>query len=393
MTKDENKVNDTDQQKSESKGFKGNLISAGDSSEVNSVDRYDYNDFVKLKSSPQKLKNFNVQYNDFVDYIMKITHRIWEEKGIGIIYDTYHNNVIMHCGSFNINGIKAVISGTLQTLHSFPDRRLIGQNVIWSEYGKGGYLSSHRIMSTATNLNQSSFGPATGKKVSFRTTVDCAVENSRIYEEWLVRDNLWIVKQLGFDPHEVAKKMARDTKDNNGINNTRFGMDENMAGQFFPQKYVAKDDTVGEFVREMISKIYSYRLFNEVRNYYNENSVIHYICDKDLVGYHQIQGMLINFFASFPNAKYIIERITSNQRKEDNSYDVSVRWRLCGIHEGIGYFGLPSHKPVEILGITHYKIIDEKVVEEWVTFDGLDVLKQTYMGNETEIQEENGELE
>ncbi len=45
----------------------------------------------------------------------------------------------MHCGSSNLVGIKDVISNTLQTLHAFPDRRLIGQNVIWSNFGADGF--------------------------------------------------------------------------------------------------------------------------------------------------------------------------------------------------------------------------------------------------------------
>lgn len=380
----------------EQKGSVDHLVSAsskrvaeggifyGDSNEVNSVEQLDYNDFIKLAPSKQKMKGFDKEYNDFVDYIMKITHRIWEEKGIGIIYDTYHNNVTMHFGAYNAVGIKEVISGTLQTLHAFPDRKLIGQNVIWSNHGKDGYMSSHRIQSTATNLNESSFGPATGKKINFRTTVDCAVENNRIFEEWLVRDNLWIVKQLGYEPHEVAKRMANGMCDNNGVNQTRFGMDENMIGQIMPEKYEAKDDSIGEFIHEMVSKIYNYRLFNEVTKYYNENSVVHFICDKDLIGFNQIQGMLINIFASFPNANYVVDRITCNERKEKEEFDVAVRWKLSGIHEGIGMFGKASGKPVEILGITHYKIQDRKVVEEWVTFDGLDVLRQIYMGDKEE---------
>ena len=356
------------------------VIFYGESSEVNAVGHHDYNDFLKLTRSKQILTGFDPQYHDFVDYIMKITHQIWEEKGIGIIYDTYHNNVTMHLGSFNLSGIQSVISGTLQTLHAFPDRRLIGQNVIWSRHGENGYLSSHRILSTATNLNDSSFGPATGKRISFRTTVDCAAENNRIYEEWLVRDNLWIVRQLGYDPHEVARRMAKQTVAA-GVQVTHFGLDENMRGQIMPEKYVAKDHDIGEWVLQAMSEMYQCRLFNKVTQYYNENSVVHYICDKDLTGHLQIQGMFIHFFASFPNANFIVERVTCNEGIERETYDVAVRWRLSGIHEGYGYFGKPSFKPVEILGITHFSIVERKIVEEWVTFDALDVLKQTYAGD------------
>jgi predicted ester cyclase len=351
----------------------------GDSNQVNAVGFSDYNDFIKNTEKKQNMKGFDDQYNDFVDYIMKITHRIWEEKGIGIIYDTYHNNVVMHAGSQNITGIKEVISGTTQTLHSFPDRRLIGQNVIWSKFDKNGYLSSHRIISTATNLGDSSFGPATGKKVNFRTTVDCAVEDNRIHEEWLVRDNLWIVKQLGFDPHEIAKRLAKATAHKSPSLQSRYGLCEAMDGQFFPTLYEAKDSSVGEMMLEMTSRIYNYKLFNEVKKYYHENAVLHYICDKDLVGYKEIQGMMLSLFASFPNASFDVDRVTYNQRANENEFDVAVRWRLRGLHEGIGFFGKPSGKPIEILGINHYHIAHNKVKEEWMTFDGIDVLRQVYL--------------
>lgn len=365
------------------------IVFHGKSDEVNPVYNYDYNDYLKIGNSKQNMKGFDSEYRDFVDYILKITHRIWEEKGIGVIYDTYHNNVTMHFGASNAIGIDKVIKGTLETLHSFPDRKLIGQNVVWSNHGKDGYLSSHRIISTATNLNDSSFGPATGKKVNFRTIVDCAVENNRIYEEWLVRDNLWIVKQLGYDPIEVAKKMAKASTDNNGVSRTRYGMDTNMKGQFFPKIHKAFDDSVGEFIKQLASEIYNYRLFNKVNEYYNENSVVHYICDKDLTGISQIQGMLVSFFASFPNANYIVERITYNERKEKDSYDVAVRWRLSGIHEGLGMFGSPSGNHVEILGITHMVVEDRKILEEWTTFDGLDVLRQIHLNQLPEESSEN----
>ena len=176
--KEENGVKDSGgdkmSEKKEAESENSNKVFYGDSSKVNPVAYSDYNDFVKNTDRKQDLEGFDDDYNDFVDFIMKITHRIWEEKGIGIIYDTYHNNIQMHAGSQNITGIKEVVSGTLQTLHAFPDRKLIGQNVIWSKLADGeGYLSSHRIISTATNLGDSSFGPATGRKVSFRTTRLC----------------------------------------------------------------------------------------------------------------------------------------------------------------------------------------------------------------------------
>ena len=359
---------------------KSTVIFYGDSREVAPVGVYDYNDFSKLTKREQKMPGFDPQYRDFVDYIMKITHDIWEARGIGVIYDTYHNNVTMHLGSSNLVGIGGVIANTLQTLHSFPDRRLIGQNVIWSDYGHEGFLSSHRVLSTATNLGDSNFGPATGRKINFRTVIECATTNNRIHEEWLVRDNLWIVTQLGFDPHEVAKKMAKDhdTKMPGMLQKT-YGLCEAMDGQFMPEKYTAKDDSVGELMLEMASRIYNYKYINDVVNYYHKNAITHFICDKDLNGHDEIKGMIVSLLSSIPNGSYVVERVTCNQRDGEEGFDVALRWRLRGMNEGIGFFGQPSGNHIEMMGINHYHVIDGKIKEEWITFDGLDVLKQMYM--------------
>lgn len=378
--KEENKQEEKSMEVNKKIIEESNKIFYGKGSEVVAVGTFDYNDFSKQEKRLQKLPGFDPQYRDFVDYILKITHQIWEEKGIEVIYDTYHNNITMHLGSSNLVGIKDVIANTLQTLHAFPDRRLIGQNVIWSNYGKEGFLSSHRVLSTATNLGDSNFGPATGKKINFRTVIDCAVTNNRIHEEWLVRDNLWIVTQLGINPDELAKNMAKAASAKINSLQSTYGLCESMEGQFMPAKYDAKDDSVGEMMLEMLSHIYNYKYINEVKRYYYDNAVVHFICDKDLNGYDEIQGMIISLLASIPNGSYEVERVTCTDRPNNDGYDVAVRWRLRGINEGIGFFGQPSGKHLEVMGINHYHVVNNKVREEWITFDGLDVLKQKYMG-------------
>lgn len=354
----------------------------GDSEEVNSFGYRDYPDYIDNLKKEQKLGGFDKKYKDFIHYILGITHKIWEEKSIGYIYDTYHNNVKMHLGSANQTGINSVIAGTLQTLHAFPDRKLYGENVIWSGNDSVGFYSSHRIQSVSTNLGQSEFGPETGKKVLYRTTVDCIVHSNRIVEEWLVRDNLYIVEQLGLDPKEVVKKMARKAT-NCKTSQKNFGKAETVDGQFYPETYSPQSDKfkIDEFILEYFNKVWERRLFDYVKHFHAKESVCHFICDNDLRGYQEIQGMLISLFSSFPNAKTSVKRVTCNKvGNSSDAWDVAVRWEISGLHEGIGYFGDPSNKLVDILGITHLRIDNEKILEEWVTFDGLDVLKQIYSG-------------
>ena len=372
----------------------GGKVFYGNSNEVTPVYFNSYNELSKNSKVKQEMEGFDSQYCDFVDYITRITHNIWEERGIGIIYDTYHDDVTMHCGSFNLQGMNDVVSNTLQTLHAFPDRRLVGENVVWSYDPDETYYSSHRIVSNATNLGDSNFGPATGKKAFFRTTVDCKVYKNRIVEEWLVRDNLYIVKQLGFDPVEIAKRMARGFKTKAPALQSRFGLAENRKGQLAPELTINKivDDKgnfdIGNFILSMYENVWNYRYFNKVRNYYTENAIIHSICNKELIGEAQIQGMLVSLFASVPNSRVMIERVTCNEIIGEDAWDVSVRWRISGMHEGIGFFGQPSGKPIEIFGINHLKIKNQMIVEEWMTFDGLDVLRQIYLENDDDFNKD-----
>ncbi|MFC7393630.1 ester cyclase [Scopulibacillus cellulosilyticus] len=371
--------------------FKSNIVFYADSKEVNSIDNKDDQDYLNISDSEKKkqsMKGFG-DYNNIVDYIVKITRQIWKEKDIGLIYDTYSTGVQAHKGLINSHGVNEVISGTLQTLHAFPDRKGLGWSVIWSGNDKDGFFTSHRGRSVATNTGDSLYGPATGKKVMFRTTADCLIHENKIYEEWLVMDTYHLVQQLGYDPVEVAKKLAKSTQ--KLAPNLHFGNPETAEAGLPPQIYVPKSSEfeIGDFILEMFNKIWQRRSFNYVRKFYEENAVVHYVCNKDLVGSNEIQGMFISLFASVPNGKVLIDRVTCNKKDSEQDWDVAVRWRIQGMHEGQGYFGKASGKPIEISGINHLRIRNEKVVEEWLLFDGLEVLRQIYLDTDNEENDES----
>ena len=109
-----------------------------------------------------------------------------------------------------IRDSSGVIAKTMETLVEFPDRELLGEDVIWSGDEDNGMLSSHRLFCTGTHLGDSMFGPATGKKVVFRAIADCYAINNSITDEWLVRDYGGIAKQLGWNSKALAGKIIED---------------------------------------------------------------------------------------------------------------------------------------------------------------------------------------
>lgn len=357
-------------------------IHYGDTKQVNPVTHQNYEDYLKNTEKKQELPGFDEQYLDIVDYVLKITHRIWEEKGVGVIYDTYGNECIVHSGDGVSSGVSGVIKNTLATLHAFPDRRLIAEDIVWSQDSADTFFSSHRILSTATNLGDSNFGPATGKKIFFRTVADCAIKNNIIYEEWLARDNLWIVEQLGLDAHALAKEMAKGLPAKKTI-----GCDECMEGQFAPAVYQAADDSVPQQLLELYNEVYNRKMINRICDLFTDNCVFHTICNRQLIGHDEIQGATVSLLSSFPNAKMTVDRITFNEY-DDGSTHASVRWNLRGLHEGLGEFGEPSGNLVEILGISQYRFENGKITEAWQVYDGLDVLKQIYQGRVDQCEAE-----
>ena len=388
------KSNDT-QVKDNSKGNLNNfsnLVFYADADDVNMVDSRDDEGYLSIpeKSYTKQSMDGYGDYDNIVDYIVRITRQIWKEKDIGLIYDTYSHGVQIHRGLITSHGVHEVISGTLQTLQSFPDRTGLGWSIIWSGNDKEGFFTSHRGKSVGTNLGNTLYGPATGKKVVFRTTADCLIHENKIYEEWLVMDTYHLVEQLGFDPQEVAKKLAKQTK--SLAPSLQFNAIQSAEEGLQPKEYIPKNNgfEIGDYILTLFNRLWQRKSINEVKNYYYDNAVVHYVCNKDMVGHSEIQGMFINLFASVPNGKVIVERVTCNRRGNDKDWDVAVRWRIQGLHGGLGYFGSPSGKAIEINGVNHFKIVNEKIQEEWMLFDGLEVLRQIYMEEEeTEMENES----
>ena len=327
-----------------------------------------------LNGSKQHLPGFDEQYVNIVDYILKITDEIWEKRAIWVIHDTYEKDIAVHVGGQTIVGVDPVISGTIKTLASFPDRKMNGEAVIWSSFNKSHFYSSHRISSTATNLGETDFGGATGKKVFFRTIADCVIKDNKIYEEWLVRDNLGLVQQLGFDPIEMAKKDNRYTGRESFLNKNRKQKNSTNGVNGLQEAY---DFSVPhELILSLFNDVWKTRAFNKLATFYNETSTIHAICENDIKGPVQLANYLGDLFNTLSDIHLEVERITTNDL--DHGSEVAVRWSMTAVHTGEGIFGPASQKAVFIPGISHFIVENGKIEKEWMVFDGFDVLCQIY---------------
>ena len=145
------------------------------------------------------MRGYDETYVDIVDFIIRVTHRIWEEKDIGHIYDTYRHNCRVTDDYGLQYGRDKIVADTVHTINAFPDVRLYADEVIWAGDEDGGFETSHRTVILGHNTGYSKYGPPTGRKVVVWAIANCSSRENEFYEEWVLYNNSSLLNQLGFD--------------------------------------------------------------------------------------------------------------------------------------------------------------------------------------------------
>ncbi len=327
----------------------------------------------------QNLQGFDDDYVDIVDYIIRCTHKIWEEHGIGLIYTHYGHNVSIWTTDSLTYGREAVIEGTLRTQAAFPDLRLYGDEVIWTGDDETGFHTSHRITWVGTNTGYSIYGPPTGRQVIRTGIANCFVKENRIVEEWIARDELGLVLQLGFDLREVVPKLIQQDR-RLGIQPREYALPDRVRGQTTPEVLpdrAGDEFDVEDFVRRSFHEIWNWRLLNQIDMYYHPEHVCHTTCNRHLYGRGPFRAFVLTLLGTFPDAVMSIEHFYYMGNAEEG-YRTMTRWNLQGTHKGPGPYGEPTGRPFYLMGISHHTIRAGRFVEEWTYFDEVALLKQLW---------------
>lgn len=352
---------------------------------------YGIDDFMSAANSKrrQSLQGFDEDYVDIVDYIIRITHKIWEEKSIGLIYSHYKQNVVIHTSDGITYGREAVVENTLKAVAAFPDVRLVGDDVIWSGNDKDGFHSSHRITWIGHNTGHSIYGPPTGRKMIRQGIVHTFVHRNKIVEEWIVRDELALIRQLGFDELELARKFAASQQSQGEPDLPLYGETPRLDGQLQLEALSLPKDTadVEALVRTAIHEIWNRRMLNRIKDFYVENYHARVSTDRNLKGLGDFQAYILGIMAAFPDLTVTVDHICW-QGNEEEGYRVATRWILQGTHSGPGY-GEPSGRRVNLWGISHHQVKNGRFVREWTVFDEFALLKQIATPDLRSLDEES----
>jgi predicted ester cyclase len=307
------------------------------------------------------MRGFDAEFRDIDHYIRVITDRIWEGGRIDDIRLYYSDPCIVETPAAVSTTVQSVLDGTRATLAMFPDRRLLAEDIIQSGDAMGGFLSSHRIISTMTHRGDGVFGPASGRRVHARTIADCVCKDNRVVHEWLVRDQGAIALQVGLQPRELAQSWL----------NQRGGWNKPVAGPV-PHGYRSQVD------RRAAAQAYAQVIEAVARgqplatSLYNE--AVHHIgpCETTRYGHVEVADYWQSLFAALQVNRFDVEHLALNQGggRPDR---VALRWRAQARHTNHGatdgMFGAASGHTVEIMGINHAELVQGKVLREWALID------------------------
>lgn len=316
------------------------------------------------------------------DYILSWTDQIWIDKGLGRLGEHYADDIKVHTAYGETYDFDHVLTNSVQKMSAFPNGGGgSGEDVIWEQRGPMGFISSHRVLKTGTNLGHWTYGPPTGRNWISRTIAHCVVQDGKVVEEWLVRDEYAVLESLGVDPERVATELAAaspvtgETLTISDEAGPFAGKYPNPARTGVSGARPDRFDDECQAIVEMYRDVWDARRFDLATKYCDSKVVCHTVRLRRAQGIDGYQQQIIDLLAAFPDGKIEIRDLVVCKSDELGTRIAAI-WVLHGTYSGVPLYGAPTGTPVKILGATHFEMKDGKILREWRLFDEIAVLAQ-----------------
>jgi predicted ester cyclase len=345
------------------------------------VERRDYVDLApQTRTRVQSLDGFDDIYTDIVDYIVRCTHRIWDERNIGLIYSHYTHNCVIYGTMGTMYNREDIVQDTIQRIVTLPERRGMATHVIWNGNDRDGFYTSHLVTGSGRHSQSGQYGEATGRSFTTRTIADCMILKNRIYREWIVSDTIMLFRQLGLDPNTYAETIAK-SRHEKGLTTLDIGENRRLLGQYPPESEadvsIANTELETGTLR-WLHEAFNKRMFGVMKDVYAPTVQYHGPLLREITGAAGVLHQYLGLIGSIPDAGFMPQHICSVDCEEGGT-KVAVRWLMEGHHLGFGILkslGAPTGKRLQVMGISHFHYKNGKIVDEWTLYDELSLLMQ-----------------
>lgn len=327
----------------------------------------------------QPMRGFEDTYTDIVDYIVRITHRIWEDQDVGYIYDTYSPGCRLHDDSGLKIGVEHLVSGTMQSINAVPDCRHYADDVIWAGNEDEGFVTSHRAINIGHHTGPWRWGPPTGRKLETWVIANCVVRENEIFEEWVLYNTAAKLAQLGINVYDAARTYGNEGGTAPAAERHIAEAERIIGGRKplpYPEGSRAGFD-VDHVIRKLLHDTYNRRDLSAIDRAYARNVRWHGTTNRTGYGRSEVRGMARGLLATFPDLGMQVDEIYW-MGNEAEGFSASVRWSAIGTHRGYGWYGTPTGRRVHLWGISQLYFAAGQIVEEWSLFNEFDVMAQLF---------------
>ncbi len=325
----------------------------------------------------QPMRGFEETYRNIIDYIVRITYRIWEERDVEYILDCYAPDSRVFDDYGLQRGNEKIVSDTRHTTGAFSNIQLIADEVIWAGNDEIGFHTSHRTIIRGTNDGPSKYGPATGRTVDFLVIANCVALENDIFLEHVLYNTSGMLQQLGLDVADEARRLARDPFPGwprSGETWNELRQSVRPARPLSDAQPVSGFD-VDRFVRQAFDAVMVRRDVDRIESFYAPSFAFAGPTNRKAEGAGAFAGALSSIWRCFSDLEAEVDEVYW-MGNETDGFLVSTRWSAGGTHDGGSLYGPPTGARVQIWGITQQEIRDGRIAREWLLFNELDVLMQ-----------------
>ena len=326
----------------------------------------------------QSLSGFDPEYRNIVDYIVRITYRIWETEAreVDYIEACYSDDSLVYDDYGLQRGNAKIVGDTQHTTGAFPDIVLDAEEVIWAGDDSVGFHTSHLTRIIGTNTGRSKYGDPTGASVNVMVIANCVALGNDIFLEHVLYNTSAMLRQLGLDLWEEADRLAADPFPGWPRSAETWA---NLRAGVRPERSLSLGEPVEGFDPDAFSRATHENIWNGDGSVLDESYAADLpfegTTDRKFSGRDAYRAHVGELRAAFPDMKHQVDEVYWMGNDADG-YLISTRWSADATHSGGTLYRDPTGQKCQIWGITQQRVKDGVVQQEWQLFNELDLMIQ-----------------
>ena len=325
----------------------------------------------------QSMRGFEETYRNIIDYIVRITYRIWEDRDVEYIGTTYSEDSHVYDDYGLQLGSRKIIDDTYHTTGAFSDIELIADEIVWAGDDEVGFHTSHRTLIRGTNDGDSNYGPATHRGVDVLVIANCVSLENRIFLEHVCYNTSGMLLQLGLDLDDAMAGLL-DTPPAGWPRSA--GTWKGLIDAARPERPISASAPiegfdVDRFLRADFDAAWMRRDHAAFEAARAPGFVGRGPSNRVFSGAPAYRRFIASLSRAFPDLELQVDEVywMGNDRE---GYRSALRWSALGTHAGEGPWGPPTGREVQIWGIAQHEIEGGRIAREWLLFNELDLMMQ-----------------